>query len=336
MNTVDPDLLALFEQIFTAAEPETVPSPTGLDTALWSTLEESGLTRLTGAEVAGGSGASLADSIALIRTAAYHFARVPIGEHDLLGGWLAETTGLSRDGILTAAATTESGSAVLPWGRFADHALLLVSGSDSHRVEVRRIVDGTVTEIDNAAGEPRDLVDWTANADSAVLVGTEIAAELRLRQALLRSAQMVGAVERVVELCIEHTTVRIQFGRPLATFQAVQNLVVDIAGQARLARAALDQATATATEDWASPATHFAVAVARSVAGHATTAGIRNAHQVHGAIGTTLEHRLHELTSRLLSWRADGGSTLQWDREVGDLAQRAGTDGLWDLVTSHG
>ena len=163
-------------------------------------------------------------------------------------------------------------------------------------------------------------------------------------------------------LAVTHARERIQFGRPLAKFQAVQHLVADIAAEAALARAATDGALANALRtDWTSEpslsssraepilsssraepilsssrAEHldFLVAVARSCVGHAASVVVRNAHQVHGAIGTTREHRLHEFTTRALAWRSEYGSVQSWDEALTDHAIAAGADGLWALITT--
>ena len=58
------------------------------------------------------------------------------------------------------------------------------------------------------------------------------------------------------------------------------------------------------------------------------------AHQVHGAIGFTHEHRLHHLTRRLWSWRDEFGVESDWSIELGRLAAAKGGDGLWPLLTS--
>ena len=76
----------------------------------------------------------------------------------------------------------------------------------------------------------------------------------------------------------------------------------------------------------------FRLAVARSCAGHATTVVVRNAHQVHGAIGTTSEHRLHEFTRAALAWRSEYGSVRYWDEVLTGMAVQAGANGLWGLI----
>ena len=62
---------------------------------------------------------------------------------------------------------------------------------------------------------------------------------------------------------------------------------------------------------------------------------VRNAHQVHGAIGTTREHRLHEFTRAALAWRREFGSVRYWDERVTDAALYASAGGLWGLITGE-
>lgn len=81
------------------------------------------------------------------------------------------------------------------------------------------------------------------------------------------------------------------------------------------------------------PASPSPVAVAMSCAGHAASVVVRNAHQVHGAIGTTLEHALHRFTKPLLAWRSEFGSVHFWDERLTKAAVEAGRDEAWALIT---
>jgi len=78
----------------------------------------------------------------------------------------------------------------------------------------------------------------------------------------------------------------------------------------------------------ATDAVERAVAVAKSCVSHAVEPVTRNAHQVLGAMGTTLEHGLHRSTLPLLRWRNDFGSARRWDLEIARGAVSPG-EGLW-------
>lgn len=94
---------------------------------------------------------------------------------------------------------------------------------------------------------------------------------------------------------------REQFGRPIGRFQAIQQQVALMAAEVATSRAAAVIA--------------------------------RIAHQVHGALGFTLEHPLRLATTRLWSWRDECGNEAAWQAEIGRAALDAGSDGLWPLVT---
>jgi acyl-CoA dehydrogenase len=150
----------------------------------------------------------------------------------------------------------------------------------------------------------------------------------------MRAVQMTGAMDAAVDLTVRHAAERKQFGRPLAAFQAVQQLSADAAAEAALARAATDAALMEAVAtDFAGGGLLFAIAVARSVCGHSGSTVVRNTHQVHGAIGTTREHVLHRLTMPVLAWTNDFGSVAEWDALIEQAARDAGDTGLWELVS---
>jgi acyl-CoA dehydrogenase len=157
-----------------------------------------------------------------------------------------------------------------------------------------------------------------------------------LRGALARSIATCGAMDRVLAICVEHTTSRVQFGRPLAKFQAVQAMVAGIATESALARAATENAVSlVADSDWQDPGVAFAVAAAKSTSAHAASLVARKAHQSLGAIGFTMEHELHRYTNRLLSWRSEFGSVRYWDDRLTDAAVAAGGGALWPLIEGN-
>jgi acyl-CoA dehydrogenase len=333
---VEPELAEMMNAVFTEYR-ERHPSAgsVSLDRELWRRLDELGLVRLTGREEAGGSGAGWLEAAELASAAARHGVRVPLPEHDLLAGWLCDATGRSVESALrTVCLLNAQGVARgVPWASAADRIVMVWQADDGYRAAD---VDTAAVDITNGAnmiGEPRDTVAVDLSTVDGAYVDAATVAQLRLKAALIRAIQVCATLDRIVEMSVDHTASRIQFGRPLAKFQAVQQLVADSAAEGALARAATEAAVAAAVRsDWSAADIGFRIAVARSCAGHAASQVVRHAHQVHGAIGTTREHRLHEFTRAALAWRSEYGSVRYWDEQVTDAALRPGDAGLWSAI----
>jgi acyl-CoA dehydrogenase len=335
---VDPAVVDMMDAVF--ADYRDTHSPTEgrivRDRALWRALDDLGLVRLTGAESAGGSGAGWYEAAELLSATVRHGVRIPLAEHDLLACWLLEAAGLPCDeSVRTVALLDDQGNATaVPWAASAERIVLVWPSDDEYRVADAGVSAVEIKRGANMIGEPRDTVIADVSTLPGVPVTAALVAELRLKSALVRAIQVCAALDRTLALSIEHTTSRIQFGRPLAKFQSVQNLIADIAAEAALARSATEAAlTAALASQWSDPRLDFLIAVARSCTGHAASVVVRNAHQVHGAIGTTREHRLHEFTRPALAWRSEFGSVAHWDDHATDAALRAGAAGLWGVVT---
>ena len=125
--------------------------------------------------------------------------------------------------------------------------------------------------------------------------------------------QIIGALDAARDLTVAHTSERVQFGRPLSKFQAVQHSLAEMAGEIERARAATELAIAAATDfGFDSAATDYAVTVAKVATGRAVGSVTTIAHQLHGAIGVTVEHRLWLFTMRARSWIDDFGTTTHY------------------------
>jgi acyl-CoA dehydrogenase len=316
--------------------------------ALWGALEESGLTLAAVPEELGGAGAELADALAVLRAAGRAAAPIPLAE-TLLAGWLLASAGRPVPaGPLTVAPVrsadrvearrggggwTLSGSAGrVQWARGAARIVVLAQSPEG---PVIASVDPTACRIDpgqNLAGEPNDTVgfDGVAVPDGEVSPAPEgIDAEaLRLRGALTRVVLMAGALERTLEQSVNYANERIQFGRPIGKFQAVQQNLSLLAAEVAAAGAAAEAAVDAAETDQAG----VAIAAAKTRVGEAAGVAATIAHQVHGAIGFTHEHSLHHSTRRLWTWREEFGKESEWAAQLGRLATANGGRAVWPVI----
>jgi 3-oxocholest-4-en-26-oyl-CoA dehydrogenase beta subunit len=115
------------------------------------------------------------------------------------------------------------------------------------------------------------------------------------RATAAKCCEMVGNVQRVLEMTLDYAKERTQFGKPIGSFQVIQHYCADMATDVDGARLAayqaawmLDQGLPCATE----------VAIAKIWMSEASQRVMNLAHQIHGAIGVSMEHDLHFYTRR--------------------------------------
>lgn len=291
--------------------------------ALWTEMQQLGLTRVGVAEDRGGSGGSLYDVLTVLRVAARHGAPLALAEA-FLGSSLLGAAGLPEpeNGFTTTASLAiraPVGGPVavpgMPWGHAATRAAVLGQlPSGAHEVLVLDLsrCDGLAGR--NLAGEP--TADLSAQASSVQRAALHDSPEdWWWLGALCRTAQIAGALESTLATTRRYVDERSQFGKPIGSFQAVQRHVVDLAEAHQMASVALRCAASA----WSEGSEHrtFEVCVAKLVANEAARRGTRAAHQAHGAIGMTREYPLHRLTTRLAHWRLDFGTEKQLSKALG-------------------
>jgi acyl-CoA dehydrogenase len=312
---------------------------------LWAALSDAGLTNAFVSERAGGADVDLADGLALLIEAGRFSVPAPLAE-TMIAGWLLERAGLPvPDGVLTFAvrAANESISvkrdreslhlggklARVPWAQDAAGLVVLLSEGDKPIIAYVRRDEYHAVDGYNLAGEPRDEVEFASARAEAAASDLDVE-DWRALGAIARSAQMAGAMQRLLALSVQYAQERVQFGRPIGKFQAIQQSLAALAGQAAAAIAAADGAIEAAPRDLRSPL----IAAAKIRCGEAAGIGAAIAHQVHGAIGFTQEHSLHYSTRRLWSWRDEFGNEAEWSAMLGARAAKAGADQLWSMITA--
>ncbi|MEO2104808.1 MAG: acyl-CoA dehydrogenase family protein [Actinomycetota bacterium] len=311
---------------------------------VWRVLEETGLIGVGVPDGVGGAGGELEDAIAMAQSLARHAAPVPWSETAMLAGWLSARTGLSwtdepatvspPDGtdVRYAGGVLGGTLARVPWASCASRVLVLARDDDGgHHLALVDPAACTVAPAVNVAGEPRDDVTLDGVTPQEVVdIDPAVVAKVRERGALVRTAQMVGAQGRVLDLTVEYATTREQFGRPIGSFQAVRQQVAILAGEAAVAAAGLHGAVdAVVAGDGA-----LQVAMAKVRASQASTRMGAIAHQVHGALGFTQEHRLQHFTRRMWAWRDEFGSQGAWEVHLGERFVEQGAGALWPSLTT--
>ncbi len=319
---------------------------------LWQALTDAGLPLSWVGEDCGGSGASLAEGFGVLGAAGRFAIAVPLAE-TMLAGWLLSHAKIAcPDGEMTVApaspkdrialdpAGTLSGRARgVPFAKSAKHIAVLATAVGGVSIA---LLDTAKTRIEaglNLGGDNSDTVTF----DRVQPISIEPAPQgfdqntLMLIGGVARSLQIAGALESMLDISVRYSNERVAFEKKISKFQAVQHILAKLAGESAAALAAATSAADTIANAASLDGDGvFLEAVAAKIrCAEAAEKGAAIAHQVHGAIGFTIEHILHRYSLRALSWRDDFGSESYWAVELGRRVAARGADELWPLVASR-
>lgn len=318
---------------------------------LWSALEEAGLTAGFVSEEMGGAGIELGDGFEILRVAGKFAAPMPLAE-TMLGGWLLAEGGIAfpggklsvapvgeRDRLTIDENNTLSGTARgIPFARDADNFAILARRGEKVVIAMVDAAACKITEGLSLADDAKDDVTF-----DGVMAGEVAAAPdgfdentLFMMGALARSCEMAGALEAMLEISVTYSQDRVAFERPISKFQAVQHNLARLAGETAAAVCAAGSAAdALQRASGFDEEVFFEIASAKIRTGEAAGEGAAIAHQVHGAIGFTMEHILQRYSRRVWSWRDEFGSESVWAVRLGEAVAAKGGDELWATLASR-
>ena len=207
--------------------------------------------------------------------------------------------GVGIDGNLTATASSVSGTAHTVLGGGLGQLLIVRAGADLAIVE-RSAIGVTVTERKNLDPTRRSAEVTFADAPAIIVAGGgQVLLDITR---LLRAAEATGIARSTTTMAADYARVREQFGRVIATFQAVKHHCANMLVETEIATGAVWDAAraAMAGGDQFSYAAAIAAATAATAADFSAQMNI----QVHGGIGFTWEHDAHLYLRRALSIEA--------------------------------
>ena len=314
----------------------------------WEKIEELGIANIFLPEEDGGMNGSWLDASIIFRLSGYYALVLPVCEtaiarklaHDhkveipicpmALGrcsdGSISKTDTADKSlftGTVTTASTVLGNSMIVS---------SLPSSTDFDYVLLDPRHASGIMESTNVAGEPRHTYHFE-KASGLILKGDGDGPNRMTRYgAVLRACQSAGALAACLEKCLQYSNDRMQFGRQLKKFQAVQHQLALLAEEAAAVYSASSAAAIALEKDEAV----FEVACAKLRANQAAGAATSIAHQVHGAIGFTREYKLHLHTQRLWAWRSEFGNDQYWAHIIGRQMLDLNHGSAWNLITSRG
>ncbi len=273
-------------------------SDSGRDNALWQQLAELGLTGMTVPEEHGGLGMNELDFILLAQECGYvalpeplvHTVLVAVPMLREIGGELAAQW-LPKVAAGDAKVVVGLEQNLLVEDAHVADLLLLQRGSDI----IAATAEQTTLRHNESVDPSRKLYAVELTAEACVVATGEPAAALvenaLNRGALGCAAQALGLAQRMVDMSVQYTSERQQFGVAIGTFQAVKHHMANVAVRLEYARAPVHRAAYSIAHGQEIAA--LAVSHAKLVACEAANLAAKNSIQVHGAMGYTWEVDLH-------------------------------------------
>jgi alkylation response protein AidB-like acyl-CoA dehydrogenase len=282
---------------------------------LAAALQESGFHALLAREEDGGGDAGWPEFHAVARLCGAYALPLPLPQ-TIAARALVRSQDLLPHGLLTfaPALVRQPDGAVradqVPFGRTAAH---VIGAADGDLVVLP--VHGARQQATGVHGSLAASFRWEPGA--AVVLDSVVRPErLQALGAALHACLLAGAMQRVFATTMQYANERMQFGKPIGKFQAIQHQLAVMAEHVVAASVAAEAAFHSPE----GPLPGFAAAaVAKARASEAAQLVATTAHAVHGAIGVTEEYDLQLYTRRLHEWRMAHGSETYWNGEVGRL-----------------
>lgn len=311
----------------------------GWDPQLWAAMVELGWLGAAVPEADGGLGLGIVELGVLLEQAGRHLVPVPflstaiaidtarrVGDAALLGellsgrtaciAWSASASSVRSDGAVLAGRSDP-----VAFAPVADVAVVLAEEADGLAV--------FVVDLDAVGRPPRvsgmDLsrplgwLDFDATP-ARRLGGADLAEYITDLGATATALELLGSSETAMELAVEYAKDRVQFGRPIGSFQAVKHrcadMLVDVEG---IRSSAYWAAWCLGVDD---PDRSIAASTAKTWATDASKRVMASALQVHGGIGFTWEHDLHLFMKRAQLDQVSFGDAVWHRTRLGALLRR--------------
>jgi alkylation response protein AidB-like acyl-CoA dehydrogenase len=292
--------------------------------AVWDTLAETGVIGMTASEEAGGMGMSELDLVLPLEETGYAALPGPIVDTVAVGIPLLEAAGTDaqKQRWLGPAVAGEArivvsfeDQEIVPYAASAD-VLIAQRGGVAYCLPTAEAAIAPEQSVDRARELGR--VSFEADAKYRMRKDVDAAALFALgreRAALGTAAQLIGLCRRMLAMAVQYAKDREQFGKPIGAQQAVKHRLANALIEQEFARPMVYRAgwsMATSGRD-----SDIDVSVAKIYAGQAARFVAKEALQVHGAIGYTIECDLHMWMKRAWALAAAHGDSAYHRERVG-------------------
>lgn len=203
--------------------------------------------------------------------------------------------------------------------------LLMQNNDEVHIVSPKDVSITPNTSIDTSRRLTQ--VDWQPSEKSCVASGQQgqkIWQETFNRGALSVAGQLLGLAQRMLDLSVDYSQQRKQFGKEIGSFQAVKHQLADVAGKIEIAKPVLYRAACSLENNH--PLSDIHVSQARNFCSDAAALAARHSIQVHGAMGYTWEVDLQMYMKRSWALNNTWGDSISHQARVQNYVLNTNVD----------
>ncbi|MSO36656.1 MAG: acyl-CoA dehydrogenase [Acidimicrobiia bacterium] len=274
----------------------------GRTAGTWDALMGMGVLEALVPEAAGGLGLSVLDLVLVCEEVGRVALPEPFVEHALVAAAVVGSGHGSMSALVGPAALSV----------YADSVDAVLVEDDERLLLVAR--EGLVLERQSSVDHTRHLftVDWSNTEATTEVGGPRECADAFDRAALGNAATLLGLAQNLLDVTVDYTATRSQFGAPIGSFQAVKHKLADVRIALEFARPLIYRAAYSLSVDDIDRSIHVSMCAAQVA--DAASLAVRHALQCHGAIGYSDESDLHMWMKRVWALQRAYGDPA-WHRE---------------------
>jgi alkylation response protein AidB-like acyl-CoA dehydrogenase len=295
--------------------------------SLFRKISDAGFFELLTDESDGGAGISTRDLFPILLLLGQYAVPLPIAQ-TIAARWLWKNHASIPNGLIAFAPHHTVKDELLicaniPMGRVSQFFVI----QDRLGYKVLNSADAINIYDSGIQGSLLATLNWESNAGQFFDI-KNLPTDLMSLSASLKAVELAASIKKVFDMTLQYANDRVQFGKSIGKFQAIQHQLSVMAEHVAAASIAVQAAFDIET----GPPSRMLSAIAKSRTSESAQLIAATAHAVHGAIGITYEYDLQIYTRRLHHARMAYGSESYWNQWIGEQVLASPSTQLSDFI----
>ena len=295
--------------------------------SLFQKIADAGFLELLADESNGGAGISTRELFPVLFLLGQYAVPLPIAQ-TIAARWLWKNHANIPKGLIAFAPHHKVKDEILicanvSMGRVSQYVVI----QDHQEFKIFNCADAINVLDSGIQGSLLATLDWNINAGQSFEIKNP-PTDLMSLSASLKAVELAATIKKVFDMTLQYANDRVQFGKSIGKFQAIQHQLSVMAEHV----AAASISVQAAFDLQSGPPKRLQSAIAKSRTSESAQLIAATAHAIHGAIGITYEYDLQIYTRRLHHARMAYGSESYWNQWIGEQVLASQTTQLSDFI----